>query len=48
MRTIDMLIEAHKRDNDPVQSHLLDEWNGSADNLGNLLSIAASMCGQCD
>lgn len=43
MHTMGTLIEAHKRNEDPVNSRLLDYWNGRADNLGNLLNIVASI-----
>lgn len=43
MLTMGMLIEARKQSWKSVNSQLLDYWNGRADNLGNLLSIAAGM-----
>lgn len=43
MYTLGMLIDAHKRSDDPAQSILLDYWNGRNDTLGQLLNLAATM-----
>jgi hypothetical protein len=43
MLTMGMLIEAREHSYNSAKSQLLDSWNGRADNLGNLLNIAAGM-----
>lgn len=43
IRTLGMLTDAHMQSDDPLKLRLLDYWHSRADNLGSLLSIAASI-----
>lgn len=43
INTMIMLVDVHRKSHEPFNRQLLDHWNSGADNLSNLLNLAASI-----